>query len=82
MELVVESSGTSRCIYSDELPLRKLGSLSIERASHVEPNSDGAWCADLTPVNGPLLGPFLKRTDALAAEVRWLRDHWLLPVKS
>ena len=78
MELVISSVGEVRCIYSDELLLSDLGKLSISRASHVEPNPNGRWTADLSPVGGPFLGPFTKRTDALAAEVDWLRNNWLL----
>ena len=79
MELIIESSGNARCVYSDTLPLLSIGKLRIERASHVEPNDKGEWDADLSPVSGPTLGPFSKRTDAIAAEVQWLRDNWLLP---
>ena len=78
MELVFESSGNARCVYSDTLPLVTIGKLRIERASNVEPNDKGEWIADLSPVSGPTLGPFSKRTDAIAAEVQWLRDNWLL----
>ena len=78
MDLVVTGTGGLRCIYSDSIPLSQLGKLSITRASHVEPNSAGQWMADLSPVDGPLLGPFEFRTDALVAEVDWLRKHWLL----
>ena len=38
------------------------------RASHVEPNDQGRWFADLAPVNGPILGPYTRRTEALEAE--------------
>ena len=79
MELIFEQSGNVRCVYSDTLPLVNIGRLRIERASHVEPNDKGEWIADLSLVSGPTLGPFSKRTDALAAEVRWLHDNWLLP---
>ena len=78
MELVFESSSNARCVYSDTLPLVTIGKLRIERASNVEPNDKGEWIADLSPVSGPTLGPFSKRTDAIAAEVQWLRDNWLL----
>ena len=81
MELIVETTGVSRCIYSDAIPLREFGCLRIKRASHVEPNEQGAWIADLSPVNGPVLGPFLNRADALEAEVRWHQKHWLIPGK-
>ncbi len=33
------------------------------------------WWADLLPSNGPVLGPFDTRTEALDAEVAWLREH-------
>ena len=47
-----------RCLYSEELNLRVLGRLSIQRGSHVEPDERGQWLADLAPVDGPVLGPF------------------------
>lgn len=34
-----------------------------------------AWWADLLPSNGPVLGPFESRQEALDAEVAWLRVH-------
>ena len=79
MKLVVEQDGTVHCIYGEELDLQSLGDLRISRGSHVEPTSDGQWMADLSPVNGPKLGPFRLRTAALAAERDWLEDHWLQP---
>ena len=78
MELIILPSGQVKCIYDEALPLSDLGKLSITRASHVEPTSVGQWTADLSPVGGPHLGPFEKRTDALAAEIDWLQTHWLL----
>ena len=81
MELIIESNGGVRCIYNEAVDLHSLGKPVITRASHVEPNSTGRWIADLAPVDGPTLGPFEKRTDALAAEVQWLRDHWLAKAK-
>lgn len=36
------------------------------------PNS---WWADLTPVDGPVFGPFDTNTEALAAELQWLDEH-------
>jgi len=35
------------------------------------------WWADMTPVRGPVLGPFDDREDALAAEVEYLYDNHL-----
>jgi len=46
--------------------------LQITRASHVEPDRDGLWWADMGPVSGPVLGPFKNRTEALGAEREWL----------
>jgi len=77
IELVVDSSGTAHCIYSDEFDLARLGEIHVARGSHVEPASQGRWWADLAPVNGPKLGPFRRRSQALEAEVTWLRQHWL-----
>ena len=35
----------------------------------------GRWLADLSPVSGPLLGPFCLRSQALAAEQEWLVEN-------
>ena len=72
MELVVGADGTARCIYDEALDLRALGKLQITRASHVEPDAEGYWSADMGPSGGPVLGPFRSRKDALGAEREWL----------
>ena len=77
MQLLVEPTGRVRCLYSETLELASLGRLNIARASHVEPTTGGRWLADLSPVSGPVLGPFALRSEALAAEQRWLEAHWL-----
>ena len=77
MNLIVEKSGHIRGIYGEEIALDALGPLKIERASHVEPDDSGRWLADLSPVGGPVLGPFDRRSEALDAEVAWLEVHWL-----
>ena len=77
MELVIHSSGGIRCVYGEDVNLSELGRLSIQRGSHVEPTADGQWTADLSPVQGPQLGPFDCRTQALEAEVAWLNQYWL-----
>lgn len=69
-----DRQGNGICIYMETIDLAQLGNLSIRRASHVEPDAHGHWWADLSPVNGPRLGPFLKRSDALDAEVDWLHS--------
>ena len=79
MQLIIEPGGAARCLYSEAFDLRALGRLAIHRASHVEPDEHGRWLADLSPVEGPVLGPFLSRSQALEAEVRWLEERWLKP---
>ena len=78
MDLLINANGDVRCIYGEELDLHKFGQLSIRRGSHVEPTADGLWTADLSPVGGPMLGPFDNRTEALDAERDWLLSHWLV----
>ena len=77
MILHAASDGTMRCVYDEAIPLSQLGSLSIRRASHVEPNPDGTWTADLSPVGGPQLENFPDRSTALEAERHWLENNWL-----
>lgn len=76
MKVYVSADGNCQSVYSEALNLKVLGGVHIRRASHVEPNSEGLWIADLSPVDGPKLGPFTTRSQALQAEVAWL-DVWL-----
>ena len=75
--LVVVASGDVRAIYHERIDLAQLGKLSIRRGSHVEPTTDGRWTADLSPCQGPVLGPFAARSEAIAAEITWLTQNWL-----
>jgi hypothetical protein len=77
MQMVIAPGGAVKCLYGEEVELLALGRLSIERGSHVEPTSNGQWTADLSPVEGPLLGPFNCRSAALTAEREWLEEYWL-----
>jgi hypothetical protein len=79
MQLVITPGGLIRCLYDESLELSDFGPLQIRRGSHVEPDASGQWFADLAPCDGPRLGPFALRTEALQAEVAWLEAHWLLP---
>ncbi|MCA9124643.1 MAG: hypothetical protein H6822_09040 [Planctomycetaceae bacterium] len=81
MELVVSPKGVVRCLYEETLPIATLGALQIARASHVEPDPKGQWYADLAPVDGPRLGPFERRSEALTAERDWIYQHRLLAVE-
>ncbi len=81
MDLIISPAGTGQAIYSEAIPLDRIGRLAIRRASHVEPDATGLWWADMSPVDGPKLGPFVRRSEALAAEVAWLENHpanWIL----
>jgi hypothetical protein len=77
MKLLVRPDGTVRAIYDESIDLGALGRPTIARASHVEPTPGGHWTADLTPVGGPVLGPYDRRSEALEAERGWLERHWL-----
>ena len=79
IQITVEPDGTIRFIHDDALAglIEEARSVNLRRASHVEPTADGQWTADLSPVQGPVLGPFKLRKEALAAEVRWLVDNVL-----
>lgn len=75
--LLIAADGRLRCLYDESLDLAALGQLTITRASHVEPAVGDGWTADLSPVGGPVLGPFPRRSDALRAEREWLQRHWV-----
>jgi hypothetical protein len=74
----ITPTGTVQFMYHDALrPLLTAGEGHIRRASQVEPTPEGHWTADLSPVQGPILGPYLTRADALTAETEWLTQNWL-----
>lgn len=45
------------------------------RVKQTKQNIRKKWWADLLPVGGPVLGPFDTNTEALDAEVNWLKEH-------
>jgi hypothetical protein len=75
MRLRVDPSGRVVCVYGEAIDLAVLGAVTIRRASHVEPGEDGRWWADLAPQGGPRLGPYVVRSEAVAAELAWLDEH-------
>ena len=77
MQLLIDPGGQVRCLYEEAIDLTTLGSPTISRASHVEPDGQGNWWADLGPVQGPRLGPYPLRSEALQAERIWLESNWL-----
>ena len=74
MQLLIDRQGQVCCLYSEMIPLSSLGSMTIQRASQVEPEADG-WYADLAASGGPKLGPFTLRSEALKAEEAWIEEH-------
>lgn len=77
MVLLIDRQGQVHCLYCELVDLTALGLLTIRRASHVEPDPIGNWWADLAPLQGPKLGPFVRRSEALTAEQRWIELHAL-----
>lgn len=75
LTLLVGPQGEVLGLYDDRIPWREFGKCAIRRASHVEPTAQGEWCADLAPVGGPLLGPYVMRAEALQAEREYLAAH-------
>lgn len=82
MEFVVDAEGDVRCVYGEELDLREIGKLQITRASHVEPDAEGYWWADMAPSGGPVLGPYSSRSEALGAERKVLLRSAFRPLPS
>ena len=74
------TSGTRDASYDEALDLRVFGKLQITRASHVEPDKDGCWWVSMQPVDGPVLGPFRSRTEALETERMWLSRRQPVPL--
>jgi hypothetical protein len=74
--ITIRPDGSLAFIYADELRgLLDTGDAQVRRASHVEPTEGGDWTADMGPMDGPVLGPFRTRAEALAAETEWLHAH-------
>jgi len=77
MIISIDTQGNVRGIYTDNFPWLELGKALVQRASNVEPDHLGLWWADLSLSNGPKIGPFARRADAIAAEIAWLEKHRL-----
>ena len=77
-EIIIQfnNDGTALTVYNEVIDLDELGKQHITRASFVEPNSQGKWEADMSPIkSGCILGPFDKRSEALDAERDWLNKN-------
>lgn len=76
-EILFAPDGSARFVHDDDVAevMAEVGALTVRRASHVEPDGEGKWYADLSPVGGPMLAGFDRRGQALAAEHAWLIEH-------
>jgi len=77
MQILIEPNGTLRCIYDEAIDLTVFGQPVIRRASHVDPDAEGNWVVDLSLSSGPVVGRFVRRSEALEAEIAWLQSNWL-----
>ncbi len=76
MLIVIESNGMLKHIYSDDFKIPHLGGGKIERASNVEPVHSGSESGWLVKIKeGPYLGPYARRDEALQREIDWLEAH-------
>lgn len=75
MNLMIAPNGNIMAIYAEEIDLSIFGKATFSRASHVEPDESGRWFAQI--IDGPKLGPFVKRSEALNAEIAWLTENRL-----
>jgi len=75
MEIYIDQAGNATCIYDEAIDLAAIGAVSIRRASHVEPDRQGRWWADMAPIGGPRLGPYSRRSEALASEKQYILSH-------
>ena len=78
MDLLVLPDGTVRAVYAEDIDLDepRLRRHQPEPAmSNRMPRVAGSPIC--SPVNGPVLGPFNRRSEALAAELAWLEANWL-----
>lgn len=78
LRIVFNEDGTVSGVFKDEHReiFEALGIGMVNRASHVEPDDQGNWWVDLSPVGGPKnIGPFTERQDALNFEVKELEKY-------
>ena len=78
MQLVVTPAGAVRCLYDERIDLADARPPGDHPRQPRRADPDGRWTADLAPVGGPVLGPFVHRSEALDAERAWLEAHWLV----
>ena len=79
MLITVGPDGSVQAMYSEQIDLGELGPTTIQRASEIEPDHKGQWWATIYH-DSPLrtrLGPFAKRSEAIAAEIAWIEENRL-----
>ena len=79
MQLVVTPAARSAACTPRRSTWRRSAASRSPAPATSSPTPDGRWTADMTPVGGPVLGPFDRRSEALEAEHAWLEAHWLVP---
>lgn len=73
-----DDEGNLVFIFNDELAfLLDLGPATTQRVSEVEPTEANLWTADMGRIQGPVLGPFALRGQALEAEIEYLKERVL-----
>jgi hypothetical protein len=58
--------------------LDKYETITDHLAAADEVRNRQKWWADMLPMNGPVLGPFDTRSEALEAERVWIDEHGIL----
>ena len=61
-EMIIDACRGIRMIYSELIEPHALGNPTIVRGACVEPDQNGFWWADMSPVSGPRQGPYLMRS--------------------
>ena len=74
-QILIKKNGDSQCLYTDNIDLRKLGELTVTRASNVEFDATNrTWSVRLVET-GKIIGDgFIKRKDAIDFEIEYLND--------
>lgn len=72
--LVIDPDGTVRSLYTDKIPLRELGKLTVDRASQIEfDHATQTWYVEFP--DGRRLTNFASRDEAIACEVSHLNEE-------
>lgn len=72
--LIVDADGNVKALWNDQLPLRELGDIRVERASDVELNPETLEWEARTPA-GELLAHDPSRGDAIRGEITALQER-------